>query len=114
MSVEETEKIVLKSTSKSCMLDLIPTSPPKECKPELLPIISKIVSLSIDTGEMAIDFKHTIITPLLKMSIELIYKHFCPVSGLPFLSKVIEKVVSQQVTEHVTASNLIEQYHSAL
>ena len=63
---------------------------------------------------MAIDFKHTIITPLLKMSIELIYKNFCPVSGLPFLSKVTEKVVSQQLIQHVTASNLIEQYHSAL
>ena len=33
-------------------------------------------------------------------------------SGLPFLSK-IEKVVSQQLTQHVTASNLNEQYHSA-
>ena len=35
-------------------------------------------------------------------------------SGLPFLSKVIEKVVSQQLTEHVTASNLNEQYQSAI
>ena len=33
-------------------------------------------------------------------------------SGLPFLSKVIEKVVSEQLTQHVTASNSKEQYQS--
>ena len=34
-------------------------------------------------------------------------------SGLTFLSKVIEKVVSQQLNQHVIASNLNEQYQSA-
>ena len=96
------------------MLDPIPTSLLKECKSELMPIITKIDNLSIETGEMPKDFKHAIITPLLKMKgLELLYKNFHPVSGLPFLSKVIEKVVSQQLTHHVTASNLNEQYQSA-
>ena len=54
------------------------------------------------------------LTSLLKRKgLELIYKNFHPVSGLPFLSKVIEKVVSEQLTQHVTASNLNEQYQSA-
>ena len=114
VSVEEIHKTVLKSPSKSCMLDPIPTSLLKECKSELMPIITKIVNLSIETGEMPKDFKHAIITPLLKKKgLELIYKNIHPVSGLPFLSKVIEKVVSQQLTQHVTASNLNQQYQSA-
>ena len=50
VSVEEIQKIVLKSPSKSCMLDHIPTSLLKECKSELMPIITKIVNLSIETG----------------------------------------------------------------
>ena len=110
MSVGEIQKTVLKSPFKSCMLDPIPTSLLKECKSELMPIITKIVNLSIETGEMPKDFKHAIITPLIKKKgLELIYKNIRPVSGLPFLSKVIEKVVSQQLTQHVTASNLNEQ-----
>ena len=60
------------------------------------------------------DFKHAVITLLLtKKGIELIYKNLRPVSGIPFLSKVIEKVVSQQLTQHVIASNLNEQHQSA-
>ena len=96
------------------MLDPIPTSLLKECKSELMPIITKMVNLSIETGEMLYDFKHAIITLLLKKKgLELIYKNFCPVSGLPFLLKVTEKVVSQQLTQHVTPTNLNEQYQSA-
>ena len=111
VSVEEIQKIVFKLPSK---LDPIPTSVLKECKSELMPIITKIVNLSIETNEVPKDFKHAVITPLLKKKgLELIYKNFCPVSGLPFLSKVIEKVLSQQLTQYVTASNLNEQYQSA-
>ena len=59
-------------------------------------------------------FKHAVITPLLKKKgLDLIYKNYRPVSGLPFLSKVIEKVVSKQLTEHATNSNLNEQHQSA-
>ena len=40
-----------------------------------------------ETGEMPKDFKHAVITLLLKKKdLELIYKNFRPVSGLPFLS----------------------------
>ena len=47
VSIEEIQKIDLRSPSKSCMLDPIPTSLLKECKSELMPIIIKIVNLSI-------------------------------------------------------------------
>ena len=47
-----------------------------------MPIIAKIVNLSIETGEMPNDFKHAVITPLLKSKgFELIYKNFCPASS---------------------------------
>ena len=96
------------------MLDPIPTSLLKECKYELMPIITKIVNLSIETSEIPNDFKHAVITLLLKnKGIEIIYKNFCTVSGLLILSKVTEKVVLQQLSHNVTASNLNEHYQSA-
>ena len=40
-------------------------------------------------------------------------QNFFPVSGLHFLSKVMEKVISQQsTTQHVNASNLNNEYQS--
>ena len=96
------------------MLDPIPTSLLKECTLELMPFIAKVVNLSIETGKMPNTFKHAVITPLLKKrGLKLIYKNFRPVSGLRFLSKVIEKVISKQLSEHVTASKLNEQNQSA-
>ena len=107
VSVKEIQKTVLKSPSKSCILDPIPTSLLKEYKFELMSIITKIVNLPIETGEMPSDFKHAVITPLPKRRVQSLFaKNCCPVSGLPFLSKAIEKVISQQLTQHVTASNL--------
>ena len=84
VSVEEVKQIVLKSPSKSCMLDPIPTSLLKECTLELIPFIAKVVNVSIETGKMPNTFKHAVITSLLKKKgLKLIYENFCPVSGLP-------------------------------
>ena len=66
VSVEEIQKIVLKLPSKSCMLDPIPPSVLKECKSELMPTITKIFNLSIETGEMPKDlFRKTYLQKLL-------------------------------------------------
>ena len=93
VSVEEISKIVLKSLSKSFMLDPIPTSLLKECKSELMPIITKIVNLSIKTGEMPNDFKHAVITPLLKKKgIELIYKNFSLCLDYPSYPKSLKRL----------------------
>ncbi len=40
-------------------------------------------------------------------------KNFCPVSNLSFISKVIEKVVYSQITDHLTVHNLHEPFQSA-
>ena len=70
------------------MLDPISTSLLNEHKSEMMPIVTKIVNLSIETSEMPNDFKHAVITRLLKKKgIKLIYKNFRSLYGLPFLSK---------------------------
>ena len=70
--------------------------------------------MSLTSGRMPTNFKHAIVTPLLKKpGAERIYKNYRPVSNLPFLSKINEKAVSQQLTKHVTANNLSEDFQSA-
>ena len=42
-----------------------------------------------------------------------VLKNYRPVSNLAFVGKVIEKVVAQQLTHHLTANNLHEKFQSA-
>ena len=113
-TVDDIEKVIMKSPAKSCILDSIPTYLLKECKSELSTTITNIVNLSLSSGKMPDDFKHAVITPLLKKpGAKLIYKNYRPVSGLPFVSKLIEKVVSKQLNQHVDANQLNETYQSA-
>ena len=39
--------------------------------------------------------------------------HFRPVSNLPFISKVLEKIVLRQYQKHLSDNSLLEMHHSA-
>ena len=47
---EEVRKIIMESPTTSCHADPIPTGLLKNCCDELLPVITKIVNLSLSTG----------------------------------------------------------------
>ena len=60
-------------------------------------------------------FKSAMVTPLIKKanlpSDDL--KNYCPVSGLSFISKLVERVVAKQLLEHIYVHNLHNPYQSA-
>jgi hypothetical protein len=89
----EMENIIRKAASKSCQLDPVPTWLLKDCVGILLPVIMKIVNLSLSTGTVPKILKEAILSPLLKKSHlnPNILKNFRPVSNLTFISKLIEK-----------------------
>ena len=66
-----------------------------------VPII--IVNASLVSGLVPDSLKHAVITPLIKKSFldPQDFSNYRPVSGLPFLSKLIEKVVLKQLTSHL-------------
>ena len=97
------------------MLDPLPTSLLKECIEECLPIITDIINLSLRSGIFPDQFKHAIVSPLIKNE-ELDkneFKNYRPVSNLSFVSKILEKVVQSQLLEHLTNNKLLEAYQSA-
>ena len=58
--------------------------------------------------------RRAIIKPLLKkMGLDLVSKNYRPVSNLSFLSKLIEKVVALQFTNHLEKNGLLDSYQSA-
>ena len=97
------------------MLDPIPTYLLKECIDILLPTITRIINLSLQFCIVPDSFKTAAVTPLLKKaSLDAnVLKNFRPVSNLPFISKILEKVVLQQINKHKAANNLNEKFQSA-
>ena len=108
LSTEDVRKLITTSASKHCELDPMPTWLLKECIEDLLPLITQIINLSLQLGDMPASLKKAmIINPLLKkLGLELIKKNYRPVSNLAFISKLIEKAVALQLIEHLKLNNL--------
>ena len=114
LTEDEVCKILMDSSSKSCELDPVPTWLLKLCCDEILPLITQIVNVSLSSHTMPKELKIAAIRLLLKKSIlELIFKNYRPVSNLPFLGKVIEKVALAQLLGHVKENNLHDNFQSA-
>ena len=104
----------MSSPSKSCSLDPIPTTLLKDHLCVLLPLITRIVNLSLGSLFPS-SLKKSIISPLLKKpSLDPeVMNYYRPVSNLPFISKVIEKAVAHQLNDHLVSNDLYEIYQSA-
>jgi hypothetical protein len=112
---EEVSTIIRKSSRASCSLDPIPTNIVKGCVDELLPTILKIINLSLTSGNVPDLFKTANVIPLLKKTSldQNVLGNYRPVSNLPFLSKVLERVVAKQLNDHLVRNNLLEPFQSA-
>ena len=99
LSEVEIDKIIEQSPSKSCDLDPLPTSLLKENMSSILPLITEIVNDSLSSGHVPKEFKVAHVTPLLiNTSLDKnVLKNYRPVSNLPFVSKVLERVVAKQL-----------------
>ena len=76
----------------------------------LLPVVSRIVTGSLESSTVPDEFKVAQVSPLLKKAgsdTELL-SNYRPVSNLAFLSKITEKVVAQQMTSYLKENNLEE------
>jgi hypothetical protein len=112
---QEVKKIIQGSKVTQCSLDPIPTKLLRECIDALLPIITKIVNLSLSEGVMPGSLKKALVMPLLKkvnLNLEVL-KNYRPVSNLPYLSKVIERVVAARITDFMETNHLNEILQSA-
>ena len=114
-----TEELICRLTSqsptKSCTLDPIPTTLTRQCLHDLAPLVTRIVNVSLSTGTVPSGLKQALVTPILKKSgldaNDL--RNFRQVSNLPFVSKILERVVLLQLQSHLCANSLLEIRQSA-
>ena len=108
-------KIIRNSPTKSCLLDPWPTFLIKQCSDILLPSITKLVNCLLIEGCVPYGFKPAEDSPLIKKATLPAddFKNYCPVSGLSFISKLVEKVVAKQLLEHIHVHTLDNPNQSA-
>ena len=112
---EETRKILAKSPTKSSILDPWPTWMLKQHLSTLTPVLAGIINQSLQNGNFPSEWKRALVTPLLKKPsldpTEL--RNFRPVSNLPFISKVVERVVAKQLSTYLDKHQLYPTFQSA-
>lgn len=98
----------------TCQLDPLPTSLVKSSLPSLLPLISAIIHSSLSTGTVLSLFKTAAVTPILKKPglDPNNFNNLRPISHLPFISKILEKIVASQLHSHLTHNSLYEPFQS--
>lgn len=114
VSEEHIRKTIMSMPTKSCELDSLPTKFLKEVLDVYLPIITRIINVSLAEGVFVSKWKTAIVRPLLKKAgLELILSNYRPVSNLNFLSKLLEKIALEQFLEHCGKYDLFPNYQSA-
>ena len=99
---------VLKS-NKAAGLDKIPTRLIRDAESELIPSIAYLVNKSIKDGKFPALWKLARVTPLHKAYNKLKIKNYRPFSILPVLSKIMERVVHAQLSQHLNLNSFL--YH---
>ena len=96
----------LKSNSKG--FDDIPLSYLNLAKPIVVPIIVKIINASFQLQHFPDIWKHALVKPLPKIKQPKLCNDYRPISILCTLSKIIEKVVYNQLSTHLENNNLLD------
>jgi len=112
---EEEVKLLIKSMRKSSSpLDPMPPKLIIQHLSTLTPFLTKLFNLCLSSGSIPSLFKHACVKPLLKKpsSDPNIPSNFRPISLLPFISKVLEKLIASRLVDHVNFNDLDDEFQS--
>lgn len=101
-SQSELEEIISSSRISTSDVDPLPADILKECIGDILPYLTVAVNASLEYGVMD-GVKDAVIRPLLKKA-NLDHNNlasFRPISNIPFMSKLVERVVHKRTNEHL-------------
>ncbi len=114
LTEEDVRKLIQKSPCKSCDLDPMPTELLRKCLDLLIPVITRIINMSLAEGVFSSQFLCAIVFPLLKkLGLDLVFPSYRPVSNLAFLSKLSERAVAVHFVSYCQDYHLREQLQSS-
>ena len=93
--------------SKATGLDKISARLPRECADLVASSLCSIFNISIVSGVFPIEWKSTKVIPLFKQGERSDLNNYRPISIIPVVAKVFERIVYNQFYEYLTENNLI-------
>jgi len=113
VDVLEISELILKLDSHKAMgVDAIPTRFIKASPVSMAALLVRLINKSISSSTFPDCWKAAIVTPVLKSHKNFSLSNFRPISVLPIFSKVLERVVSDQIVDHFHKYNLFSQKQS--
>ena len=115
VTVDDVSKLIMSMPSKSCALDILPMWLLKENIKVVAKPITSIINVSLSTGIFPSKLREAVVSPLLKKpSLDKeVLKNYRPVSNISYVSKIMEKVVCNQIKDHLKTHGLQEPLQSA-
>ncbi|XP_072023174.1 uncharacterized protein [Amphiura filiformis] len=115
VSAEDIEKTVLASSNKSCVLDTLPMWLCKDNIKIMCQALEVVVNKSFCSGEFPSKLREAVVCPVLKKSTldKNVLNNYRPVSNIRYYSKIIEKIASVQLQNHLHSHGLQEEFQSA-
>ncbi|KAK3562783.1 hypothetical protein QTP86_009284 [Hemibagrus guttatus] len=105
---EEVLQITRSCNPTTCPLDPIPSAMLQTISPDLLPFVTTVINGSLTSGHVPTVFKKARVIPILKKPAldPSDISNYRPVSLLSFLSKILERVVCNQLSDYLMQNNL--------
>ena len=113
-TVDEVRTLLMSTKPKSCSLDPIPTSILFGFMDDVLPFITSMCNKSLLEGQLPLSQRHALVTPILKKDglDATKVQNYRPISNLTYISKLVERMVCQQLTGFLNESGLLPKLQS--
>uniref|UniRef100_A0A8C6NY71 Reverse transcriptase domain-containing protein n=1 Tax=Nothobranchius furzeri TaxID=105023 RepID=A0A8C6NY71_NOTFU len=114
VEAEIIDKVFTSERPTTCVLDPIPTRFFKQFYDSFRDEILTLMNCSLQTEVFPAAFKRAVVRPLLeKSNLDFNdFNNFRPVSNLPFLSKILEKLVLIQLNDFINHQHVLEKFQS--
>uniref|UniRef100_A0AAX7SWL5 Reverse transcriptase domain-containing protein n=1 Tax=Astatotilapia calliptera TaxID=8154 RepID=A0AAX7SWL5_ASTCA len=115
VSLSTLKRLIYKLNNTNSVHDALPSRIVKDCFNAIGPCLLSILNFSLLSGYVPAALKHAIIQPVLKKR-NLDHSDFAnyrPISKLPFLAKILEKVVLLQLQTFLDENNINDKFQSA-
>ncbi|KAI2660342.1 RNA-directed DNA polymerase from mobile element jockey [Labeo rohita] len=114
VTLMDLKKAVHELKATICPLDAVPARIMKEAIDIVGPCLVSFINSCLSLGTVPTALKHAIVRPLLKKPNldPSILSNFRPISHLPFLSKLMEKLVVSQLQSHLQLHAIADKFQS--
>ena len=95
---------------KATGIDKLPSNLLKDAAPSISKPLAHVINLSLSTSTFPTEWKEAKVTPLFKSGNRTSVENYRPISILPVVSKIAEKIVQMQLTEYLEDNKLLTDF----